>query len=138
VATIEGGGGNFIPIANPGGSGFGPFAITVRPDIIAKAVAKPKPKPHRVVVKPKAKPKPKPKPRPSVTYHPPVATHTTAPKPVTNVGSSRTVAGGNTTPKPVATATHTTLGLTTSTEVIIVGVGLFVLAIIILRGRKRR
>jgi hypothetical protein len=136
MAYVEGGGGNAI-VGTSLVVKLAPWAVKIIP---------PKPKPkvpvaltHRVVAKPKPVVKKKAVvKKPTVTYHPPVATHTTAPKPVAKVGTSVSHAGGNTTPKPVATATHATIGLTTSTEVVIIGVGLFVLALLILRGRKRR
>jgi hypothetical protein len=135
MAYVEGGGGNAI-VGTSLVVKLAPWAVKIIP---------PKPKPkvpvaltHKVIAKPKPKPKPKVvAKKPTVTYHPPVAAHTVAPKPAPKVGTSVSHAGGNTTPKPVA-AGPTIIGLSTSTEVVIIGVGLFVLALLVLRGRKRR
>ena len=91
------------------------------------------------VRKAKPKPKPKPKPRPLTTHaQAPAATHSTAPRPAAHPAIHVSPTG---TAPAAAKPTRSAFdfgSLSTSTEVIIIGVALFTLSVLILKGRRRR
>ena len=91
------------------------------------------------VRKAKPKPKPKPKPRPhTITNHAPAATHSAPPRPAAHPAVHVSPTG---TAPAAAKPTGSLFDfgkLSTSTEVIIIGVALFTLSVLILKGRRRR